>query len=533
MNEFLLPADNKPVILVVDDAVENLQLLSSILKDDFKIKIAKNGAKAIELAMQEPVPDLILLDVVMPEMDGFEVCKILRATKETLKVPIIFLTSLNEVADETKGFAVGGTDFIPKPINPDIVKARIKTHIELQKERRKSESLLRIVLPDHVINDLIHTGYHKPKILQNVSILFCDFVGFTSISTQLPPEILIEELSNIFGEFDEICARNECMRIKTIGDAYLAASGLLKDDSNHAENLVHAGIEMVQYLENRNKTSDYNWRCRVGINSGSAIAGIVGKTRFIYDILGNDVNIAARVESSGKQMSVTITESTSSLLKSPFVLTSMGMTKLKGAGEMELFTIDPLGADLTSAKKEIFKRLQNELSADYTYHNFLHTLDVMNITKEICLQEKISEDDQLALYTAALYHDTGYLKGPHNHEQASCEIAKETLPKFGYPQDQIEKICHLIMATKIPRNPSNLLEKIICDADLDYLGRDDYSKIADQFKQEILLSGKSIEAEEWKNLQINFFNNHRFYTASSLKHRNETFEKNFTKLKES
>ena len=128
-------------LLIVDDSVENLQLLSALLKDLYKIKVAKSGEKALEIAQQTPMPDLILLDVMMPGMNGFEVCEALKSNPATQSTPVIFLTALNEVADETKGFQVGGADFIVKPFNPDIVKARIKTHLELQAERKKSEQL--------------------------------------------------------------------------------------------------------------------------------------------------------------------------------------------------------------------------------------------------------------------------------------------------------------------------------------------------------------------------------------------------------
>ncbi len=333
-------SDEKPVILAVDDSVENLQVLTSLLKDDYKIKVAKAGQKALELAEMAPLPDLILLDVIMPEMNGFEVCKLLKANPKTQKIPVIFLTALNEVADETHGLRLGGADFISKPINPDIVKARINIHLALQKERQKSESLLKILLPDNVINDLMVKGSHKPEIHKNVSILFCDFVGFTRISGSVSPEFLIEELTEIYGKFDEICHNHGAMRIKTIGDAYMAASGIHTSKENHAGNLVETGLHFINYLNERNKTATQQWNCRIGINSGEVIAGIIGKSRFIYDIMGNDVNIASRVESKGKHMQVTISKATRDLLSASYSFESQGMIELKGAGEMELFIVN-------------------------------------------------------------------------------------------------------------------------------------------------------------------------------------------------
>jgi CheY-like chemotaxis protein len=332
--------DERPVILAVDDSVENLQMLASLLKDDYRVKIAKSGQKAIELAGQYPFPDLVLMDVMMPEMNGFEACEKLKGDARTQKIPIIFLTALNEVADETTGLQKGGADFISKPINPDIVKARINVHLALQAERKKTETLLKVLLPDVVISDLIKNGSHKPEIHKNVSILFCDFIDFTGITSQLTPEVLIAELTDIYGHFDEICEKYGATRIKTIGDAYMAATGLNSTSADHAKKLVNVGFDFIAYLNDRNKEAQQKWRCRIGVHSGSVIAGIIGKTRFVYDIIGVDVNIASRVESVGRNMAVTITEATRRLLDDNYVFQSIGETHLKGAGDMELFIVE-------------------------------------------------------------------------------------------------------------------------------------------------------------------------------------------------
>ena len=328
-----------PTLLIVDDSVENLQLLTSLLKESYKIKVAKVGEKAIEIARQFPRPDLILLDVMMPGMTGFEVCEVLKGDPETQTIPIIFLTALSEAADETKGFQLGGADFIIKPFNPDIVRARIKTHIDLQMERRKSESLLKVLLPQKVINALITDGAYKPETRDNVSILFCDFVGFTAISSVLHPEVLFDELTAIFTEFDDICSQLNGARIKTIGDAYMAATGLLVDDPQHASNLVEIGLRFIEFLESRNESREIKWNCRIGVHSGRVMAGIVGKSRFIYDIIGDDVNIAARVETASSSMMVTVTDFTAQKLKGLYNLESVGNVHLKGKGEMLLHRV--------------------------------------------------------------------------------------------------------------------------------------------------------------------------------------------------
>jgi sigma-B regulation protein RsbU (phosphoserine phosphatase) len=129
--------DEKKLVLIVDDAPANLQMMRSILKDDFKIRVATSGAKALDLVKAEPHPDLILLDVMMPEMDGYEVCGLLKATPEAMDIPVIFLTGMTEADDETKGFQVGAVDYIHKPFSPAVVKARVHTHLVLREAREQ------------------------------------------------------------------------------------------------------------------------------------------------------------------------------------------------------------------------------------------------------------------------------------------------------------------------------------------------------------------------------------------------------------
>ncbi len=341
MSDFGLLRSEQNTILIVDDSVENLQLLSALLKDDYRIKVAKNGRKAIELVNKNASIDLILMDVMMPEMDGYTACKHLKENELTASVPIIFLTSLTDAEDETKGFALGGADFISKPFNADVVKARIRTHLDLQDERRKADALLRYMLPQTVIQELKDTGSYKPEIHEHTSIMFCDLVDFTTISAKMKPTELVDELTEIFTEFDEIVTSNGSLRIKTLGDGYMAAAGLgsLVED-RHAEKLVNAGLEIIRYLDKRNQHNAFKWECRIGIHSGPIISGVVGRSRCQFDVMGDNVNIASRVESNGRPMQVTITEATATLLENAnFKLESLGRVDLKGKGEMRLIRV--------------------------------------------------------------------------------------------------------------------------------------------------------------------------------------------------
>ena len=145
----------------------------------------------------------------------------------------------------------------------------------------------------------------------------------------------------------------------------------------------------------------------------------------------------------------------------------------------------------------IIDKLEKELPSYLTYHNVQHTKDVVDAAQYICESEKISGNDRELLLTAAVFHDTGFLKGYENHEASSCEIAREVLHSYQYDKEQIEKICRLIMVTKLPQAPQNNLEEILCDADLFYLGSDKYAENADQLHNEFKEAGKLKDDEGW------------------------------------
>ncbi len=183
-----------------------------------------------------------------------------------------------------------------------------------------------------------------------------------------------------------------------------------------------------------------------------------------------------------------------------------------------------------SAKIFILNELEG-LSPALTYHGKHHTLDVLAVSEQLCLSEKVSEHETILVLTAALLHDTGFLRYYKDHETHSCTIAEEWLPQFGYTEGAIKRVCELIRATKIPQSPQNHLEEILCDADLDYLGRDDFYAIGQTLFQEIKTL-KMVETEiDWNEMQIRFLENHRYFTATSRRERGATQYKHLTELR--
>lgn len=188
--------------------------------------------------------------------------------------------------------------------------------------------------------------------------------------------------------------------------------------------------------------------------------------------------------------------------------------------------------EIEKAEQFILRQLEERLDRTLFYHGIHHTLDVVHASAEIAALEGIIDDESLHLLrTAAFYHDSGFMTTYHGHEEAGCALAREVLPGFGYTKTQIEIICGMIMATKIPQGPQNALEMIICDADLDYLGRDDFEPIAATLFEELKVRDMVEDIPAWDAVQIRFLEAHSYWTASEQKRRDAAKRRHLQHLK--
>ncbi len=210
----------------------------------------------------------------------------------------------------------------------------------LMAEQKKSDDLLHNILPANIIKDLKESGKTIPKRHNNVSILFTDFEGFTELVASIPAITLVNELNDLFGQFDEIVEENNIEKIETIGDAYMAACGLEDENNNHAAICIRAAKQMLSFLEDRNKTHEIKWRMRVGIHSGTIVAGVVGKKKFSYDLFGDTINTANRMESASEAGKINISSSTYNLVKNDLSCFSRGKIFAKGKGELEMYFVE-------------------------------------------------------------------------------------------------------------------------------------------------------------------------------------------------
>ena len=337
-----MSSSDRKTILIVDDTPTNIGIISSVLKDFFRTKVATNGEKALVLASAEDRPDLILLDITMPGMDGYEVCRRLKANPATRGIPVIFLTAKTEAEDEKQGFEVGAVDYIHKPFSAPIVLARVNTHMALQAAlqkardaQRQADELLHCLLPEAAAEEIRNIGTVIPRRYNDVAVLFCDVVNFTSYCDKHEPEDVVSRLDALFVAFERVAAAHGLEKIKTIGDAFMAAAGLLKEANDPLESAVLCGLQMAA----TSIDAQLGWAVRVGVHIGPVVAGIVGQERYQFDIWGDTVNIAARMAGKAMPGGLAVTDETWRLIKDRFEGESLGDLEVKGKGTIPVVAV--------------------------------------------------------------------------------------------------------------------------------------------------------------------------------------------------
>lgn len=211
---------------------------------------------------------------------------------------------------------------------------------ELQKEKERVEKLLLNIMPKAVVDELQQFGTATPAHFDEVSVVMLDFVGFTDMAISQDPSAIISELNDIFSAFDRIVEMFGCERIRTIGDAYMAVSGVPEASPEHAQNIARVALRMRRYLERRNTAHPQQWLARIGINSGPVIGSLVGISKYVYDLFGPGVNLAARMETASEPMRITCNEHTQGLLSDEFTFTERGEFDIKGFGTQKLFFLE-------------------------------------------------------------------------------------------------------------------------------------------------------------------------------------------------
>ncbi|CAM3807245.1 adenylate/guanylate cyclase domain-containing protein [Polynucleobacter antarcticus] len=343
-------------ILVVDDSRTLRKILIRELNTlGFNnILEAADGLEAIEVVRSKAV-DLMLLDMEMPELDGLGVLSELKADPVYKSLPIIVISGAEQFEKTIKCIEIGAEDYLPKPFDPILLRARIfsslekkhlrdldRQHLEmlnqekqlLEVEQMKTEKLMLNILPKPIAERLKKGEKNISGSYPDVTILFSDLVGFTKMSSTTTPTNLVKLLNDLFTRFDIRAEKLGLEKIKTIGDAYMAVGGIPIPRSDHAEICADMAIGMFEDLTNFNQENNAELNMRIGMNSGPVVAGVIGFTKFSYDLWGNTVNVASRMESTSLHGRIQVSPATYEALKDIFIFEDGGLMECKGLGEI-------------------------------------------------------------------------------------------------------------------------------------------------------------------------------------------------------
>ncbi len=384
-----------------------------------------------------------------------------------------------------------------------------------------------------------------------VTVLFANIHGFTSIQESMNSQSIMDELDLILFEFDKILEKYNIQKIKTIGDSYMVAGGIPVKNMTNPIQVVQAAVEMIDFLQSfprKMGRKEKIWGLKLGIHTGPVVATEYGKKKISYDIKGDTVNMASRMESFSKDGVILISVMTYELVKELFDCEYYGKMPVKYKGDLEMFELKSLKPEFsvagngrtpnksfdirfklvqfTDMQEVILERLENELPPYLYYHNVKHTVDVVTEVELIGWAEGLSDEEVLLLKTAGLFHDVGHVIAYDNHEYHGTVIARDFLPKYGYTEKQINIICDTIMATKLPPQPKGILQEIICDADLDYLGRSDMIPVSNTLYKELKEQNKIGTLNDWNKMQVKFISFHQYFTktARSLREVNKQLQ---------
>ncbi len=338
-------------ILVVDDNGSTLDLLSRRLRREGHEVITCDSGEIALRTLETSSCDLVLLDLLMPGLSGIEVLRRLKARPETAVLPVIIISALDEVDSTVRCIEAGADDYLTKPINPVLLRARVAATLErkflrdrdqaiteqLRVEQGRSESLLRNVLPASVVGRLQRGETVIADQFDQATILFSDLVGFTALTSRLPPNIVLDLLNTIFSGFDGLAAEHGLEKIKTIGDAYMAAGGLPEKRHDHASAVAEMALRMPAIVAAASRNFGQPLGIRIGMHTGPVAAGIIGQNKFIYDVWGDTVNIASRMEHYGEPGKVHISAETRAAIGDAYLVETRQPIDVKGRGWMSTF----------------------------------------------------------------------------------------------------------------------------------------------------------------------------------------------------
>jgi len=409
---------------------------------------------------------------------------------------------------------------------------------ELIIEKEKTEALLSNVLPKNMADEIMAKG-KAAKIKYNfVTVLFSDIQGFTKIAEEMNPEVLIDELDKFFFHFDSVVEKYRIEKIKTIGDAYMCAGGIPEKNRTNPVEVILAALEMQQYMNRLKATTELEgmkfWDIRIGIHTGTVVAGVVGQKKLSYDIWGDTVNTASRMESSGEAGKINISGTTYEFVKEFFICVHRGKMPVKYKGEIDMYFVTGIAdglrdesdgpnerfilkmqkIKLQDIEEHVIKLFDEEAPPNLYFHN---SSIVRNLTTQVDLlsnAEQLADEDFIHLRLASIFLYAGYIMEYDNASEEACNLIDGILPKYGFSSSDADKTKLLVMnsfAGKI----ETLADSILSDSRFDYLGRIDYVKLTDKLLREETEYGRVTDLNTWIKQQKQILTDHEFKTGTA------------------
>jgi adenylate cyclase len=420
-------------------------------------------------------------------------------------------------------------------------------------EKEKTESLLANVLPKNTASEIMEKG-KATKIKYNfVTVLFSDIQGFTKIAEEMNPEVLIDELDKFFFHFDSVVERLGIEKIKTIGDAYMCAGGIPEKNRTNPVEVILAALEMQTYMSKLKETSQIQgmkyWDIRIGIHTGTVVAGVVGQKKLSYDIWGDTVNTASRMESSGEAGKVNISGTTYEFVKDFFICEHRGKMPVKYKGELDMYFVSGIMPELRDEdgkpnrkfilkmqllrlqdmEELIIKMFDDEAPPDLYFHNSSLVKSITNQAELLSTAESLPEEEFINLKLASLFLYTGFISDYEKPMEAAFSLVEEILPKYIFDQTNTDEVKRLIMNSFNDKQETTA-DNILYDAKYDYLGRVDYIKLSDKLLREELEYGKSHDRKEWMAEQRKLLIEHEFITDTAKLLRSVSVEDQISNL---
>jgi adenylate cyclase len=409
---------------------------------------------------------------------------------------------------------------------------------ELIIQKEKTETLLSNVLPKNTADEIMAKGKAAKTKYNFVTVLFSDIQGFTKIAEEMNPEVLIDELDKFFFHFDSVVEKFRIEKIKTIGDAYMCAGGIPEKNRTNPVEVILAALEMQQYMKRLKAASELEgmkfWDIRIGIHTGTVVAGVVGQKKLSYDIWGDTVNTASRMESSGEAGKINISGTTYEFVKEFFICEHRGKMPVKYKGEIDMYFVngiaDGLRADddgpnesfmlkmqkikLQDIEEHVIKLFDDEAPPNLYFHN---SSLVRSITTQVDLlanAEGLADEEFIYLRLASIFLYTGYIMEYDNAAEEACNLIDGILPKYGFSPSDADRT-KLLVLNSFNGKGETLADSILNDSKFDYLGRIDYVKLTDKLLREETEYGKVTDLNGWIKRQKQTLTEHEFITRTA------------------